>query len=103
MNNILIIPYRRCALNKYYFYARPFLIVGTITLRKKLKPSITTPIIIKIDPFIVQWGLSYINELAGPIIDLDCAVKIIPSMISNIPIVVTMSFNDQLIVESTVV
>jgi hypothetical protein len=103
LNNILIVPYCRCALNKYYFYARPFLIVGTITLSKKLKPSITTPIIIKIDPFIVQEGLSYINELAGPIIDLDCAVKIIPSIISNIPIVVTMSFNDQLIVEPTVV
>lgn len=62
-----------------------------------LEPNIITPIIIKTDPFIVQEGLLYMNELAGPIIDFDCAVKIIPNIISNIPILVTISFNDYLI------
>lgn len=64
-----------------------------------LEPSIITPIINKIDPFIVQEGLLYMNELEGPIIDFDCAVKIIPNIISNIPIPVpaTISFNDYLI------
>jgi len=39
------------------------------------------------------------NELEGPIIDFDCAVKIIPNIISNIPrpILVTISLNDYLI------
>ena len=99
MNAILIDRYRRCDSDKYYFCARPFLKVGTITLRKMLEPSIITPIITKIDPFIVQEGLLYMNELEGPIIDFDCAVKIIPNVISNIPrpILVTMSFNDYLI------
>ncbi len=62
-----------------------------------LEPNIITPIINKIDPFIVQEGLLYMKELEGPIIDFDCAVKIIPNIISNIPTLVTISLNDYLI------
>ena len=45
------------------------------------------PAIIIIKPLIVQEGLLYINELAGPNIALDCAVKIKPTNTSAIPII----------------
>ena len=51
-----------------------------------------TPEIMNIEPFNVHDGLLYINELGGPNIDLDCAVKIRPAIISAIPIISTIIF-----------
>jgi hypothetical protein len=45
------------------------------------------PAIIIIKPLIVQEGLLYINEFGGPKSSLDCAVKIIPTNTSAIPII----------------
>ena len=43
------------------------------------------PIIIRTEPLIVQDGLLYMNEFEGPNIDLDCAEKIMPNTMINIP------------------
>ena len=50
------------------------------------------PIIIRTEPLIVQDGLLYINEFDGPNIDLDCAEKIMPNTMINIPIITINSF-----------
>jgi hypothetical protein len=54
----------------------------------------TMPIIINIVPLIDQEGLLYINEVVGPINDLDCAVKIKPNKTNTTPITVTQVFNN---------
>jgi hypothetical protein len=54
----------------------------------------TMPIIINTEPLIDQEGLLYINEVVGPINDLDCAVKIKPNKIITAPITVTQVFNN---------
>jgi hypothetical protein len=54
--------------------------------------NIITPAIMNIEPFNVQDGLLYINELGGPNSDLDCAVKIRPAIISAIPIISIIIF-----------
>lgn len=54
----------------------------------------TMPIIINTEPLIDQEGLLYINEVVGPINDLDCAVKIKPNKIITTPITVTQVFNN---------
>jgi hypothetical protein len=38
-----------------------------------------------VNPFTVHWGLLYINEDCGPIIELLCATNIIPAIISINP------------------
>jgi hypothetical protein len=50
------------------------------------------PIIIRTEPLIVQDGLLYMNEFEGPNIDLDCAEKIMPNTMINIPIITINSF-----------
>jgi hypothetical protein len=45
------------------------------------------PAIVIINPLIVQEGLLYINEFGGPKSSLDCAVKIMPTNTSAIPII----------------
>lgn len=54
----------------------------------------TMPIIINTVPLIDQEGLLYINEVVGPINDLDCAVKIKPNKTKPTPITVTQVFNN---------
>jgi hypothetical protein len=50
------------------------------------------PIIIRTEPLIVQDGLLYMNEFEGPNIDLDCAEKIMPNTMINIPTITINSF-----------
>jgi len=50
------------------------------------------PIIISTEPLIVQDGLLYINEFEGPKMDLDCAEKIMPNTMINIPRIMINSF-----------
>ena len=57
-----------------------------------LKTNIITPTIIRTEPLIVQDGLLYINEFEGPNMDLDCAVKIMPNTMINIPTIAINSF-----------
>jgi hypothetical protein len=45
--------------------------------------KITSPIIKIVNPFTVHWGLLYINEDCGPIVELLCATNIIPAIIST--------------------
>jgi hypothetical protein len=54
----------------------------------------TTPIIISTEPLIDQDGLLYINEVDGPINDMDCAVKIRPNITNSAPIMIIQSFNN---------
>lgn len=50
------------------------------------------PIIIRTEPLVVQDGLLYMNEFEGPNIDLDCAEKIMPNTMINIPTITINSF-----------
>ena len=77
----------------YFRYLR-FNQSRTPILKIILRTNVIIPAIINIEPLIIQEGLLYINELEGPISDLDCAVKITPNIISNIPIIMTNIFKD---------
>ncbi len=55
-------------------------------LESTLKTNIIIPTIIRTEPLIVQDGLLYMNEFDGPNMDLDCAEKIMPKTMINIPI-----------------
>ena len=46
------------------------------------------------EPLIVHEGLLYMNELVGPTIALDCAVKIKPKIMNITPIIVTQILNN---------
>lgn len=61
-------------------------------LESMLKTNIIIPIIIRTEPLIVQDGLLYINEFDGPNMDLDCAEKIMPNTMINIPTITINSF-----------
>ena len=61
-------------------------------LENTLKTNIIIPIIISTEPLIVQDGLLYINEFDGPSMDLDCAEKIMPNTMINIPTITINSF-----------
>ena len=61
-------------------------------LESTLKTNIIIPTIIRTEPLIVQDGLLYINEFEGPNMDLDCAEKIMPNIIINIPTITINSF-----------
>ena len=61
-------------------------------LESMLKTNIIIPIIIRTEPLIVQDGLLYINEFEGPNMDLDCAEKIMPNTMINIPTITINSF-----------
>jgi hypothetical protein len=63
-------------------------------LESTLKTNIIIPTIIRTEPLIVQDGLLYMNEFDGPNIDLDCAEKIMPKTMINIPIpTITITIN----------
>ena len=62
-------------------------------LESTLKTNIIIPTIIRTEPLIVHDGLLYINEFEGPNMDLDCAEKIMPNIIINIPTITINSFN----------
>lgn len=53
----------------------------------------TTPIMISTEPLIDQDGLLYINEVDGPINDIDCAVKMRPNITNSAPMII-QSFNN---------
>ena len=61
-------------------------------LESTLKTNIIMPTIIRTEPLIVQDGLLYINEFDGPNMDLDCAEKIMPNTMINIPTITINSF-----------
>ena len=61
-------------------------------LESTLKTNIVMPIIIRTEPLIVQDGLLYMKEFEGPNIDLDCAEKIMPNTMINIPTITINSF-----------
>jgi hypothetical protein len=61
-------------------------------LESTLKTNIIIPTIIRTEPLIVQDGLLYINEFEGPNMDLDCAEKIMPNTMINIPTITINSF-----------
>ena len=61
-------------------------------LESTLKTNIIIPIIISTEPLIVQDGLLYINEFDGPSMDLDCAEKIMPNIMTNIPTIMINNF-----------
>lgn len=61
-------------------------------LESTLKTNIIIPTIIRTEPLIVQDGLLYINEFEGPNMDLDCAEKIMPNIMINIPTITINSF-----------
>ena len=62
------------------------------SLESTLKTNIIIPTIIRTEPLIVQDGLLYMNEFEGPNIDLDCAEKIMPNIMINIPTITINSF-----------
>ena len=61
-------------------------------LESTLKTNIIMPTIIRTEPLVVQDGLLYINEFEGPKMDLDCAEKIMPNTMINIPRIMIHSF-----------
>lgn len=61
-------------------------------LESTLKTNIIIPTIIRTKPLIVQDGLLYINEFEGPNMELDCAEKIMPKTMINIPTITINSF-----------
>ena len=61
-------------------------------LESTLKTNIIIPTIIRTEPLIVQDGLLYINEFEGPNMELDCAEKIMPKTMINIPTITINSF-----------
>lgn len=80
-------PNIQCYLWRFKLFKAPI-------LRRIIRINKIIPIIMNTEPLIVHEGLLYINELVGPTIDLDCAVKIKPKMTNNTPIMVTQILNN---------
>jgi hypothetical protein len=70
-----------------------FQIIQYPCFRRAIVPNKTIPITISTEPLIDQAGLLYINEVDGPINELDCAVKIRPNNTKSAPITIIQFFN----------
>lgn len=89
-----IISYGLENLSPIFTHLRRFKLFRPLNFRSVIMINKTMPIMINTEPLIDQEGLLYINEVVGPINDLDCEVKIKPNKIITAPITVTHVFNN---------